>query len=1231
MKNSRARAYGHVRSILLALATLAIVGVLFGVYQYSRPNSSAAGRRVGPSSDAVSPIDTDAQAPAPDRPMIDIGTDIATSGGSLPKYVSYDPETGDVRFEIYAEQWEPSATKPDTFVFHHPEIRAQTSGGQWIRVFAGRGEMELRRSGSGALRPTSGELHESVRIEIDILSAQERDKLPLDKQNSPDESRLITIEAEHLIFDLTYSTLRTVGPFTVTGVEMQISSSDLNLQYNEVDRRIDHLGTAGGGTIRLSGAEGFAAVPFSGAETTTDETATRTHPVAQDDTIHRRDLLLSDASPSATGPGDQPVGSDHPETSEAAIAGRVDEDGVLLIAVEDESPENERRADTYLARFEDDVRVEQRRGDELVARIASDVLELNFEFGFAQRNAARTGRLTGASGGDKQPEGEAETPKPASELQVAWSGPLNIDWQGSSTDPVVEGASPRMHITASGESVEIVERRARIRCGRASYENDTQRLVLTRSELGPVEIRTEDGSQLVGQRIVFDRANGRGEVTGPGLLTQGAATEVVGAATNASLDSQGVEVRFQNRLVFKLGRQVFVQTDPLSGQTRIIDREFLESAEFDGAVRMTHTDVTVDTDRATVRFRQPAGAGTLRASMEHFAAHGHVVMTHGSERITCQDGLDVIMALDAAGTVTPRSAVAVGSVVILHEGRRIAARQRMQFEFRSVQEEKPPFDLAQAHAIAMASGRDPATVDWEKQRIDYELERSFRPVLSRLRAAGEVEVEDPTRRLTIHADRLDSGFDDQGGIEWALLTGTDQPATVRMGDFEIVGQLLDLNMDEEYVRVPGEGLMRFSALTGLDGRRLDQPADVTITWTDEMEYRGLRNSATFHGDIEATSRRRRASSPNHSAISDSALGRLAIRVGTELLLPHPVATRVSRVVHQNSAASDISQLVKTRFVPADYQTVEESTFNCARRLVIDFADVQPVDAGDDSRKPWGLLTPLVDLIARSGDNAQSGLRFDKEPVSLLAEGDTTLTTATVDAGTGLIRTRNTITAPRLYVDLRTEVMQIEHPGTLLIEDYLADATDKPDARPVLFAPSSSGGTSQTFVSWNDSAQLYYGSGRAEFHGQVELVHLTGSRMLVVRPASATEPDASHGASTRRNKGTSGRRAHLACDRLAFEFSADSKAVAATRGAGQMAIDELHRFEARGHVLFEFRGRTVVAETITYEQQSHLLSIVGSDLMPASIHEARGLVTGEKFTWNLETNERKLVNYTTMRY
>ncbi|MCH7720801.1 MAG: hypothetical protein IH988_07400, partial [Planctomycetes bacterium] len=461
MKNSRARAYGHVRSILLALATLAIVGVLFGVYQSSRPNSSVAGGGVGPSSDPVSPPDSVSQTPAPDRPLIDIGNDIATSGGRLPKYVSYDPETGDVRFEIYAEQWEPSATKPDTFVFHHPEIRAQTSGGQWIRVFAGRGEMKLRRSGSGALRPNSGELHDGVRIEIDRLGAEERDKLPLEEQNRPDESRLITIETEHLVFDLTYSTLKTDGPFTVTGAEMHIASSDLNLQYNEVDRRIDHLATAGGGTIRLSGAEGFAGVPFPGAETPTGEAATL--------------------------PGDQRAGSDHLETSKAAIAGTVDQDGVLVIAIEDEPPENERPADTYLARFEDDVRVEQRSGDELAMRMAADLLELTFEFGFAQRNAAQTGRLTAASDGLERPEGEAETPKPASELLVEWSGPLAIDWQSSSSDPIIEGASPRVHLLASGEPVEIFERRARIRCGRAVYENDTQLLVLTRSELAPVE------------------------------------------------------------------------------------------------------------------------------------------------------------------------------------------------------------------------------------------------------------------------------------------------------------------------------------------------------------------------------------------------------------------------------------------------------------------------------------------------------------------------------------------------------------------------------------------------------------------------------------------------------------------------------------------------------------------------------------------------------------------------
>ena len=1187
MTKNRARAYGHVRSILLALATLAIVGVLFGVYQSSRPTLKVDGAGVGPSSDPVSSPGSVPHTPASDRPMIDIGNDVATSGGSLPKYVSYDPQTGDVRFEIYAEQWEPSATKPDTFVFHHPEIRAQTSGGQWIRVFAGRGEMEVQRSGSGALRPNSGELHEGVRIEIDILSAEEREKLTLEEQNSPDQDRLITIETEHLIFDLTYSTLRTDGPFTVTGPEMQIVSNDLNLQYNEVDRRIDHLGTAGGGTIRLSGIPGFAGAPLPGAETTADKTATGAGSVVVESTIHQegRDPVVGDELTSAVAPS-----SDQPVLSEAATTGTVDEDGVLVIAIEDESPEKERRTDTYLARFEDDVRVEQRSADELAARITSDVLELAFEFDFARRNAAQTGSLTAASEGDAQPKAEAEAQGPASELLVEWSGSLAINWQSSSTDPVVEGASPRMRLMASGEPVEIFDRGARIRCGSASYENDTQRLVLTRSELAPVEIRRTDGSLLVGERIVFDRANGRGEVSGPGLLAQGLA-ESANAATNASVAGEGVQVRFQNSLDFKLGRHVRIETDPLSGLQHRSEIEFLESATF----------------------------------------HGAVLMEHGSERITCQDSLDVVMALDKFGTVTPRSVVAVGSVVALHEGRRIAARERMQFEFRSVEKEKPPFDLGRAHEKAMALGLDPATVDWEKQRIDYERERSFQPVLSRLRVTGGVVVEDSTRGLTIHADRLDSGFDDHGEIEWALLTGTDPPAMVRMGDFEIVGQLLDLNMNEEYVRVPGEGRMRFSALTGLDGRRLDQPAEVTITWTDEMEYRGLRNSATFHGEIKATSRRRRASVAARSSVTDSALGRLAIRAGTELLLPHPLAIRVSAVVRHDSVASDLWQLVQTRAVVAEDQTVEESTFDCARRLVIDFADVPPIEAGEEPRELWGLLTPLVDLIARRGHAAQPSLRFDKEPVSLLAEGDVTLTTAVVAADTGLIRTRNTIIASRLYVDLRTQVMQIEHPGTLLIEDYLAGATDPPNARPVLFAPSSSGGTSQTFVSWNDSAQLYYGSGRAEFQGRVELVHLTGSRMLVVRPASATEPGRSSTSFTRRNSGTRGRRARLACDKLAFEFSTGSESTAATRGAGQMAIDDLHRFEARGHVLFEFRERTVIAETITYEQRSHLLSIKGSDLMPASIHEARSQSTGEKFTWNLETNELKLVNYTTMRY
>ncbi len=1109
------------RTLLLGGSTLGIVAAMFAMFHFVGAQTPLeAPQPVLPT--VVKPAASNASQQA-----LRLPEGVVLEGGGSARFREIDRETGKVVFALDYAGWEPAKNARDQFEVTQPRMTIRTPRGQIIEVTAEQGRMEKRPD---AKRPRRGELTGHVRIVVDRLSDAERAQLSEAERNSPPgEARLITITSERIEFDLEYSRVASTGPLEVRAVDVSLRASSLGLRFNEVDDTIEHLEIPAGGTIEVTGLAVAFTVSLPGPG------SAKSTPV-----------------PVATAPEPPPPATPKPTMTA---------DGFPILELSEPKTPKRHPITTYRATFEDDVVVEQRTGNEPRERLTADVLALLFDFGQSQRDAmggqARTQPTSDASDPsdypsaathaasspvaehDETPLPEPDAPAAKQRLGVTWSGKLNLDLVPDNEDPDIAAKGKRMHVTATGSPVHLSTQQGEAECQRLEYQDETKVASLfgvTKPDESPLPlvIRSSDSGEIQGREAHFDDQTKTGYVVGPGRLTRSAIPAPSADASPATLlgarsSSDGFEIVFTGRLDLELASITELGADPQTGTAIEKQRDYLKRAVLTDAVRMNQGHDGLSADRVEATFAAPDPNDRRDEKIERLYAAGNVELRTGEERIACRE-MDVELTDGADGQPTPSRAIATGSVVAQQGCRRITAGERLTVDLAQFETPKPPWDEAIARQRAIDKGYDPDTVDWVARRAEYEASKEYDVAPTRLNAIGQVTIMDPEQSLEVIAESIDAAFTDARTIRTATVLGSSSsPASVKLEDFSIMGASVELDATQPYAHVPGAGRLTFMTEQDLDGRPLDEPTEVVVTWSREMTYRGTgdaKSTANFAGDVHATTQ---TSTFDCAALLIDFVER-----------PQPVAT------------------------------------------------AQTKHAGR-----WWILTPIIDRFAGPSDDAAgAGLRVagteaGQDPVYLVATGNAVALTSREDE-TGRIDRRGRIAGEHLAVDLRSRVMKIDGPGNLLIEDYQVPAEQAAPRQPrrTPMGDLSAEGPSQTFIFWTNSMSYDYGNRGASFEGDVELRHFTGAELVLGDQIAAFQP----GVARTMDKGSA---SILQANQLLVGFTGAPGSQQGTgAGIGEMSGVEVKHFQAEGNVWFVNAAVQVSGHQASYSRESNRVRIVG---------------------------------------
>jgi hypothetical protein len=96
---------------------------------------------------------------------------------------------------------------------------------------------------------------------------------------------------------------------------------------------------------------------------------------------------------------------------------------------------------------------------------------------------------------------------------------------------------------------------------------------------------------------------------------------------------------------------------------------------------------------------------------------------------------------------------------------------------------------------------------------------------------------------TLHLTKLSEGH-------VLVVTGTPAaPGEVHLPDLSLLGPRIKVDQVENVAEVTGIGSMRMDSQTDFQGKKLDRPTPLTVTWKQRMTFNGQQ--AVFHGFVQA--------------------------------------------------------------------------------------------------------------------------------------------------------------------------------------------------------------------------------------------------------------------------------------------------------------------------------------------------------------------------------------------
>ena len=1010
------RATGLVRAVVVASATLAILLVCFSIYQYSQLDPDAAARlrdRHLPSVAAEDPREQDEDATR-DGPSVDIGRGSIGPGEKM-QITLYPREGKQARFEISVDDWTPIEGSTNEFLLSGPEIRMRTKDGNAVRVTAERGILEAQRRSGGGLDPQRGRLSGQVVIQYDRLSEADRAMLPQELRGRIDPSDLVQIELDEIEFDLEYSKLIVPGRVHLSARDVQLEAADLEIRFNDAENRVEQMRIRRGGRIELLEESERLGLSIPAGQGSDERRLTlvewlRASVQARIDAQERQEEA------------EQPV------SAEGEVA--YTEEGVPVFRPEVEGEEITEPPIRYYARFEGEVDARQLAGDVALSRLEADVLEIVRELSAEERARVESAPEGVAPGDDKSATPSMER------LVLEWADRLVM--QVCSPEDARCTGQMRSKLAASGSPVRIVNPEGEATCNKVTFDPDGSKVWLYGTEADPAAVRYGDQGTLSGLAIYSERQNDDMyvRVVGPGRLVSESEKSADSSSPSGAGPPDGLTVEFGEQLEAH-GRLVTKTRIDLTGTVLSRKQRVLDRASFLGQVSVKQDDTSLDADSIAVTFGTKRSRDAGGQMIERLVGRGHVVMTRDADRVSCRE-LDVSVTTDKDGRTMPRTATAMGDVTAQQHERTIQARDKLIVDFEMIERPAPPYDATAAYAAAVAAGLDVATIDWAAHRREHEAKLRREVGVKHLKAFGEVSVVDPVQALDVSADKLDCTVIDGRDIETAFVEGLDDhPASVRLDTLTVAGQEIRLNVPDQWAEVPGAGRLTFRSRKDLDGRRLDSPIPIAVTWSDWMTYQGRENRSVFSGAVHATSETTTTFDCSRLEVhfQDAAPARVDARTAPDWWIFQDVVDRLTR---ESGAA----------------RTNTTERFSKEPTLIVATGNAVALTSEID---------PDTDRLKSRARIAGPQLWVDLRP--------------------------------------EVSKMQIEGSGNLLLEDYRPARSSEETfhrASKGLFAVNEDAGPSNTLIEWEELMWYDFSIEQTRFEGNVSLKHFSGVELQRIR-------------------------------------------------------------------------------------------------------------------------------------
>ncbi|GMV97295.1 MAG: hypothetical protein AMXMBFR83_16530 [Phycisphaerae bacterium] len=608
---------------------------------------------------------------------------------------------------------------------------------------------------------------------------------------------------------------------------------------------------------------------------------------------------------------------------------------------------------------------------------------------------------------------------------------------------------------------------------------------------------------------------------------------------------------------------------------------------------------SMSADHVEVTFLDPEpGKNFSRetALAERIVATGRVRLGGTDDEITC-DSLDVEMTVDDAGRNVPRVAKARGRVVARQGRREIRAADELVATFASVPLSNQ--EQEQLRQRARKAGFGPGSPEWAA--VEKKIREDRRSIVTAMTARGQVRVRDPGDGLDVSADVLSCDLDaDQRITRASVLGDPEGPAHVQTGDFYIRGPRILMDLAAQSAEVPGAGLLRFSTMEDLDGRPVDEPIPVVVTWDGHMALDGPGNVGTFTGTVKVRSESSSLDCRDH----------LTLRFRDDAAAPPPPAVQAPSgwVVGPLLAAFRRDRKTDTGLARVEGQWRKQlAHLDAVGAAAIEIKSYETPLPATYAGRLWATIMP--EWVRHDPT------RPDARPPRRLVSGAY-------------------ISGPRIAIDLMEKNLVVPGAGNLLVRDYrLPPKARSGGARSRgLLADASPGSLTgyspgHTWFTWQKSMSFLNQRNVAVFDQRVEMVHRSGSRLeMTPELASVTGLDGPGLARLR------GRLVRLSNDHLLVEFQRDDR----TSAKGPASLSQatlLKTLKASGRVYMEEQmiegdknsSRSLEAAEINYSKDTGLIEALGTPRAPAQgmivdLKTGRldGPYRGSKVEWNLET-------------